>query len=543
MKLIVITGGVISGLGKGIIASSICLLLKNQGYKISPIKIDPYLNIDAGTMRPTEHGETWVTYDGFETDMDIGNYERFTQIEIPKTNSITSGQVYLETIKKERNLEFQGKCVQVTPHIPNEVKLRIKNILKNNKSDFGVIEIGGTVGDYENILFLDAMRQLKLEKNEIIFVHVVYLPIPNNLGEMKTKPAQHSVKELNSLGIQPDFIIARSTKPLDNIRKEKLSLFCNIAKENIISSYDVENIYEIPLLLEKNLIKNILNKFKLKYIKNKNKDWEMFIKNIKKIKKDIKIGIIGKYFDIGDFTLKDSYTSVIEAIKHASWNNNVNPIIEWIDSKELENYSKTNKLLQYNGLIVPGGFGKSGIEGKINAIKFARENNIPYLGLCYGMQLAVIEYARNVCNLKNANSSEINPKSKHKVVHIIEKQKEFLKNKNYGATMRLGNYKAILKNNTIVKKLYNKSKIIERHRHRYEINIKYINILEKKGLIFSGKSENKLLMEFIELKNHPFFVATQAHPEFKSYPLKPAPLFNGFIKASIKNINIGNIKK
>jgi CTP synthase len=536
MKYIVVTGGVISGLGKGIIASSISKSLIDQGLKVSPIKVDPYLNIDAGTMRPTEHGETWVTFDGGETDMDLGNYERFTNLEISKLNSITSGQIFLKVIQKERNLEYDGNCVQVTPHVPDEFKSRLNEIIKKDKSQIAIIEIGGTVGDYENVLFLDSMRQLKLEGNQVIFIHVVYLPIPGNLGEMKTKPAQHSVRELNSLGIQPNFIIARASKPLDDIRIKKLSLFCNVKEEDIISSHDIDCIYKVPLILEKdNLIKKILTKFNLKYKEIKSSKYNNLIKKIDKLKKTVKIGIVGKYFDTGQFSLEDSYISVIEAIKHASWNNNCNAKIEWIDSKKLENKKNINLLNQFEGIIVPGGFGKTGIEGKINAIEYARINNIPYLGLCYGMQLAVIEFARNVCNLKNANSSEINPKSEHKVVHTIESQKEIIKNKNYGASMRLGNYTAILKKNSLIYKLYKKDKIVERHRHRYEINPKYIDLIEQKGMIFSGKSEDGILMEFMELKKHKFFVGTQAHPEFKSKILNPSPLFDGFIKSIIKN--------
>lgn len=539
-KFIAITGGVISGLGKGIVTASIGNILKAQGFSVSPIKIDPYINIDAGTMRPTEHGEVWVTNDGGETDMDLGNYERFMNIEISKRNSITTGQVYLTVIQKERNLEYNGKNVEVTPHIPQEIQKRIEDIAKKDKSNFVLIEVGGTVGDYQSVLFLDALRQMKLEGKDIVFVHVVYLPIPNNLGEMKTKPAQHSVRELNSIGIQPDFLIARAKKPVDDIRKEKLSMFSNVPKERIFSSCDVNNIYAIPCKFEdQGFAKGLLKKFGKKIkLNSEMKKWRTFVEKVSKIKKEVNIGIIGKYFDTGDFSLKDSYASVIESVRHACWNNNVNPKLVWIDSKEFEkNSKKINELKKLQAIIVPGGFGKSGIEGKIKTIKFARENNIPYLGLCYGMQLAVIEYARNVCGMKNANSFEIDPKTKFKVVDILREQKDMMKNKDYGGTMRLGAYPAKLKSGTLIWKLYGKKDTIsERHRHRYEINPKYINILEKNGLVFSGMSPNRMLMEFMELPNHPYFVGTQAHPEFKSRPMRPSPLFDGLIKAAIRNI-------
>lgn len=538
-KFIIVTGGVISGLGKGIITSSIGSILKRQGFNVSPIKIDPYINIDAGTMRPTEHGEVWVTDDGGETDMDLGNYERFMDINVSKENSITTGQVYLTTIQRERNLEFKGSNVEVIPHIPEEVIRRIKKVENKEKPDFIIVEIGGTVGDYQSVLFLEAAKQLNIRGEQVVFVHVVYLPIPNNLGEMKTKPAQHSIRELNYVGIQPDFIIARANQPIDDIRRDKLSMFCNVKKENIISSPNLKNVYAVPCHFEEQgLAKNLLKLFNLKFkIVKKSKEWKKYIQNIEKINKKVNIAIIGKYFNIGDFALEDSYASVIEAIRHASWHNHLNPDITWIDSKDFEtNPEKVKNLKNFDAVIVPGGFGSKGIEGKIKAIKFVRENNIPFLGLCYGMQLAVIEYARNVCNIKNATSHEINPKSKNKVVHLIHEQKEKLKNKDYGGTMRLGSYPALLKKDSLLFKLYKKSKINERHRHRYEINPKFIPLLEEKGILFSGRSPNNLLMEFMELKNHKFFIGTQAHPEFKSKPLKPSPVFDGLIKATQRKI-------
>jgi len=538
-RYIVITGGVLSGLGKGVVTGSIGNILKSQGYSVSAIKIDPYINIDAGTMRPTEHGEVWVTYDGGETDMDLGNYERFMDVEVPKSHSITTGQVYLSVIQKERNLEYDGKCVEVTPHIPLEVRQRIKKVAKNEKSNFVLVEIGGTVGDYQSVLFLDAVRQMKLEGEDVTFVHVVYLPIPKNLGEMKSKPAQHSVRELNSIGIQPDFIVARASRPVDDIRRAKLSLFCNVPKEHIVSSPDIKNIYEVPCLFEENgFAKTLCKKLGFNYKQSiSSKRWKKFMKGVRNSETEVSIGIIGKYFDIGDFALEDSYVSVIESVKHACWHNKVKPKISWIDSKDFEkNPKKVVELNRFDAIIVPGGFGSSGVEGKIEAIRFARENNIPYLGLCYGMQLAVIEFARNVCNMKGANSSEINPKTKYKVVDILDEQIEKMKKKDYGGSMRLGNYPAQLVKGTLVHKLYGKDKVVERHRHRYEINPKYINQIEKKGMVFSGKSPNRMLMEFMELKDHPYFVGTQAHPEFKSRPMRPAPLFDGLINAAKKAV-------
>ncbi|MBR9690647.1 CTP synthase [Candidatus Woesearchaeota archaeon] len=536
-KFVVITGGVLSGLGKGVVTASIGSILKAQGYKVSAVKIDPYINVDAGTMRPTEHGEVFVTEDGGETDQDLGNYERFFDENIFKKHNITTGQVYLNVIQKERNLEYDGKCVEVIPHIPLEVRRRIFKVAKDTKADYVMIEVGGTIGDYQNVLFLEALREMKREYNNMIFVHVAYLPVPGNIGEMKTKPAQHSVRALNASGIQPDIIIARASNMIDKIRREKLSTFCNVKEDAVIGAPDVFNIYEVPLIFEKQgLGKKIVEKFGKKYKKGKLSKWESLIKKTKKLKKTVKIGIVGKYFDIGDFTLEDSYISVIEAIKHASWNNSVNYKIEWIDSKKYEkNKSALKELDKYNGVIVPGGFGYSGVEGKILAIEYVRKKKIPYLGICYGMQLAVVEFARNVCKLEGANTTENEKNVKHPVIDILPEQIEKLKQKKYGATMRLGTYPAKLKRGTKVRKLYkNKGKVDERHRHRYEVNPEYIERLEKKGLVFSGKSPDRSLMEFMELPKHPYFVGAQAHPEFKSRPFRPAPLFDGLIKAAIK---------
>lgn len=532
---IVVTGGVLSGLGKGTVTSSLGKLLQSQGYKVTAIKIDPYINVDAGTMRPTEHGEVFVTDDGGETDQDIGNYERFLDVPILKDSNITTGQVYNTVIQRERNLEFGGKCVEVIPHIPQEVKNRIRGTAKRSNADFVLIEVGGTIGDYQNILFLEALREMKMEKEKVVFVHVSYLPVPGNIGEMKTKPTQHSVRALNSVGIQPDFLVCRASSEVDAVRREKLAMFCNIGPENVISGEDVDTIYAVPIVFQKqNFGKNLLKKFNVHYNESKLDSWKKFVDKIRKLDEEVKIAIIGKYFDIGDFTLEDSYVSVIEAAKHAAWANNVKVKIEWVDSKEFEkDESKLKKLEEMHGVIVPGGFGGSGVEGKILAIKHCRENNIPYLGLCYGMQLAVVEFARHKCSMKGAHTTEIEPDTKYPVIDILPEQKELLKKNQYGATMRLGAYPANLKKDTKVWELYEKKdKVSERHRHRYEVNPEMIEALEKNGMVFSGASPDRKLMEFMELKDHPYFVATQAHPEFKSRPLRPAPLFFGLLRAA-----------
>lgn len=537
LKYIFVIGGVLSGLGKGVVTSSIGKLIQSQGYTVTAVKVDPYINFDAGTMRPTEHGEVWVTYDGGEIDQDLGNYERFLDIKLSKENNITTGKVYYTVIQKERRGGYLGKTVQPIPHVTDEIKDRITEIGIRAKADFVLVEIGGTVGDYENMLFLEAARQLHLESKPVVFAHVTYLPVPSHLGEMKTKPTQHSVRELQRLGITPDFILGRSKKKIDKVRLEKLSVFCNVHPNQVISVPDTENIYEVPLILEEqNFTREILSKFNLKYKKSEELEkWKTFIDSINSFDKEVEIGIVGKYFDTGEFTLKDSYISVIEAVKHASWNNRVRSKITWIDSKSYEkNESKLEELRKFSAIIVPGGFGNSGIEGKISAIRFARENKIPYLGLCYGMQLAVIEYARNICGF-DANTTEVCKESKCPVIDILPEQIEKIRKSNYGATMRLGSWPAKLKENTLIASLYSELDIEEIHRHRYEVNPNYVSKLEEQGIIFSGKSPDRVLMEFLELPNHPYFVATQAHPEFNSRPMKPAPLFDGLIKAAIKN--------
>jgi len=536
VNYIIVTGGVISGLGKGITTASIGKILQLHGYKVTAMKIDPYMNCDAGTLRPTEHGEVWVTEDGGEIDQDLGHYERFLDINIPKYHNITTGQVYGAVIEKERQGKYLGKTVQPIPHVTDEIKERIRRPAKENKIDFVLIEIGGTVGDYENVLFLEAVRQMKLEGERVIYVHVTYVPVLETLGEAKTKPTQHSVKLLREIGIQADFIVARSEDPLDAPRRQKIAMFCNVHQDDVISDSNIDNVYAVPLLFEEqNLCQKILHKLHLRRDNNEMKTWKTFISKIRKLDKKVTIGIVGKYFDIGSFQLSDSYISVIEAVKHAAWQNNRVPEIKWIDSKLFEkNPKKLSTLDELDGIIVPGGFGLSGIEGKISTIRYARENKIPYLGLCLGMQLAVVEYARNVFGLKNANSTEVNKKTPFPVIDFIPDQVKIVRESRYGATMRLGAYPAILTKGTLVNKLYNSEKVEERHRHRYEVNPEYVNKLEKKDLVFSGRSPDDVLMEFMELKGHPYFVGTQAHPEFKSRPMNPAPMFDGLIKASIK---------
>jgi len=536
-KYIFVMGGVMSGVGKGVTTSSIGAIMKGRGYNVTALKIDPYVNVDAGTMNPAEHGEVFVLNDGDETDQDIGNYERFIGITLSRDNYMTTGRVYESVIHRERNLEYGGKCVQVVPHIPLEVIDRIIRASNKAKADITVVEIGGTVGEYENILFLEAIRLMKIKyPDDILTVMVSYVPMPNKIGEMKTKPTQHAVRTVNGAGIQPDIIIARSEIPMDAKRKEKISLFCNVSEECVISAPDVETVYEVPLNFERdNLSRIILKKLGLKPKSTDLKEWRTLVEKIKNVNEKVKIGIVGKYFGTGDFVLSDAYISVIEAIKHASYKAEVKAEIDWINSEIFEKEpKKIENLKEYHGIIVPGGFGSRGIEGKISTIKFCRENKIPYFGLCYGMQLMIVEFARNILKLKDAHTTEIDRKTKNPVIDIMLEQKKNLKDNNYGATMRLGAYPANLKKGTIAHKAYGKEKISERHRHRWEVNPRYINKIEKAGLVFSGKSPNRKLMEIAELpkSEHPFFLGTQFHPEFKSSPFESHPLFYEFIKAA-----------
>ncbi|MFH1636901.1 MAG: CTP synthase [Candidatus Woesearchaeota archaeon] len=565
-KFIVVAGGVMSGVGKGVTTASIGKILQEYGYTATAVKIDPYINCDAGTLRPTEHGEVWVTDDGGEIDQDLGNYERFLGIGIPKKNNLTTGQVYGKIIEDERAGRYLGKTVQFIPHVPDEIKKRIKKASEG--FDFCLIEIGGTIGDYENIPFLFAMKSMERElgKDDVVYVLITYLPIPSHIEEMKTKPTQQAIRLLTEHGIIPDFIVCRAKKALDEVRKRKIETYANVKSDYVISEPDIDTIYRIPLDLEKeNLGLKILKEFKLKpKAKPDWKKWKNLVEAIVGSKKEVKVAIVGKYVNIGDYQLIDSYISINEALKHAGANLDVKVKIVWIDSKQFEKHPEEVKVLKdCNGLIVPGGFGSSGVEGKIKAIKFARENNIPFLGLCYGMQLAVIEFARNVCGMEDANTSEVDEKTKHPVIDILTAQKKLMEESKYGGTMRLGAYAAMLKDGSQVLELYKerleedseavkklknckeelfrlgilekgKKTVLERHRHRYEVNPKFIPELENKGLVFSGyhiREDKTKLMEFIELPEHKFFMATQAHPEFKSTLTKPAPLFYGFLKA------------
>ena len=547
-KYIFVAGGVMSGIGKGVATASIGKILKSKGFKVTAVKIDPYVNVDAGTMNPVEHGEVFVTDDGVECDQDVGNYERFLDENLYTENYITTGRVYQAVINRERNLEYGGRCVEVVPDIPNEAISRIKKAAKKNKADFILIEIGGTVGEYQNMLFLEAARMMRLKEPEnVLFILVSYLPIPETIGEMKTKPTQTAVKSLNEAGIQPDIILGRARVPLDEARKRKISIFCNVQKEDVISAPDIESIYEVPINFEKeNLGNRILKKFGLRARKPNLIDWKDLVKTIKTAKKKVKIGMVGKYFETGDFTLMDSYISIIEAIKHASWFFKRKPEIYWLSA---EKYEKSPRLLKelrnYDGIIVPGGFGSRGVEGKIKAIEFCRQKKIPYLGLCFGMQLAVVEFARNVCKMKDANTAEIVKHCKYPVIDVMPEQKFLLKEKKYGGTMRLGVYPCLVKKGTISHSVYLKSRwgrqnkkgdilVQERHRHRYELNNEFRKNLEQKGLVMAGINPEKDLVEIVEISRHPFFIATQFHPEFKSRPLRPHPLFREFIRASIK---------
>ncbi len=552
-KYIFVVGGVISGVGKGITASSIAKILQDRGHTVTSIKIDPYVNVDAGTMNPTEHGEVFVLDDGYETDQDMGNYERFLNTTLPNDNYMTTGRVYQEVIEKERSMYYKGNCVQVVPHVPMEVIRRIKTAQKKAHAEVVVVEIGGTVGEYENILFLEAARMMKIETpNDVACVVVSYLPIPSTVGEMKTKPTQHAVRTLQSSGLWPDMIIARSAVPLDIKRKEKLAFFCNIIPSRIISAPDVKSIYEVPINFEKEKIGDMVceivgltskvSESAKKKGEEEKKAWELFVKRANTATDEVNIAIVGKYFDTGDFVLSDAYISVIEAIKHAAYALNKKPVITWVNSGDFEGEEKSKgdiakklkTLSNYDGVIVPGGFGSRGIKGKLEAIRYARENKIPYLGLCYGMQLAVIEFANHVAGIKGATSKELDDKAEHQVITIMESQKEMLKDAKYGGSMRLGAYKAKLKKGSLIAGLYGALEVSERHRHRYEVNNEYVKTLEEKGLVFSGTSPDGHLMEFVELPKqvHPFFVGTQAHPEFKSHPSAPHPLFTGFIKAA-----------
>lgn len=538
-KYIFVMGGVMSGIGKGVTTASIGKLLQARGFKVNLIKIDPYLNIDAGTMNPTEHGEAFVLKSGLECDQDMGNYERFMGCDLLSDDYMTSGMVYREVIEKERQLAYHGNCVEAIPHIVDEVLGRIQRSAQLHQSEVSVLEVGGTVGDYQNIIFIEAARILKLRHPEdVLFVFVSYLPIPPKIGEMKTKPTQNAIRLLNSYGIQPDIVLGRSEQPMDEKRRDKIAEFCNIRKDSVLSAPDVESIYDIPINFSRmKLDRLICRRLGLPDRPSNFKQWEKWVELTHQAKTPLKIALVGKYFNSGDFVLSDVYISVIEAIKFSAYHLKHRPIIDWLSSQDFENKKQSlKKLDEYDAVIIPGGFGGRGTTGKIEAIQYVRQHGIPFLGICYGMQLAVIEFARNVLKLSAADSTEITPKSPDPVIDIILEQKEKLQQGNYGGTMRLGAYPAQIKRGTIARQAYQAELIEERHRHRFEVNPDYVEQLESGGLIFSGRSPDGHLMEICELPRsvHPFFIGTQFHPEFQARPLEPHPLFTALLKAAIK---------
>ncbi len=528
-KYIFVTGGVISSLGKGITCASIGKILESRGIKVTLMKLDPYINVDPGTMNPYQHGEVYVTEDGAETDLDLGHYERFTNAEMTKFNNATSGSVYNSVILRERRGDYLGKTIQVIPHITNEIKDRIRKVADTSGAEVILVEIGGTVGDIESLPFLEAVRQFKLDIGEgnVLYVHLTLVPYIKCAEEIKTKPTQHSVGTLREIGIQPDILICRTEKPLSGEIKEKISLFCNVAKESVIEAIDVDTIYRLPLVFKSQVLDEIiLSHFKLIRKSSDLKDWEkMVVDKTINPKKEVKIALVGKYI-----ALQDAYKSIYESLVHAGIHNDAKVHIKKVDSEDIEEKGVECMLTDVCGVLVPGGFGARGIEGKIKAIQYARKNKIPFFGLCLGMQCAVIEFARHVCALKGANSTEFNIKTKYPVISLLAQQRNI---KDLGGTMRLGSYPCKIKKRTLAYSVYSQDLIHERHRHRYEFNNKYRSVLEKKGMIFSGIYAKKDLVEIVELKDHPFFIAVQFHPEFKSKPDKAHPLFRDFIKAAV----------
>ncbi|MDD5165037.1 MAG: CTP synthase [Candidatus Pacebacteria bacterium] len=541
-KYIFVIGGVMSGVGKGIATSSIGTVLSAKGLRINLVKVDPYLNVDAGTMNPTEHGEVFVLNNGLETDQDMGNYERFLNRDASDYDYMTSGMIYKDVIEKERALKYGGKCVEAIPHIRDEIVHRFEHAALLNKSDISIVEIGGTIGDYQNVMFIEAARMLKMKRPaDVVFIMVSYLPTPGKLGEMKSRPTQNAARQLASYGVNADFIIARAETPLDYRRKEKIAVSCNIPTEHVISAPDIESIYDVPVNFEKDRLAEILmNSLSLpaRALGPSFTEWKKFAKGIKNFTEHpLNIAIVGKYFNTGDFVLTDAYISVLEAIKFSGYAAKVKPVIHTVNSRDFEGKKPDYSVLdQFDGIIVPGGFGESGIEGKLNVIRYCRENMIPYFGLCYGMQLMTIEYARNVLGLVGAHTAEIDPKAKHLIIDIMPDQKKKIAEGDYGGSMRLGRYPAKLVQGSVAHTAYGTDKIEERHRHRYEVNPEYIQQIEDAGLVFSGKSPDGTLMEIAELprKQHPFFLGTQFHPEFLARPLAPHPLFTEFMKAAKK---------
>ncbi len=527
VKFVFVTGGVVSSLGKGITAASLGLLLKQRGYSVTIQKFDPYINVDPGTMSPFQHGEVYVTDDGAETDLDLGHYERFLAVDMSKANNTTTGQVYHEVISKERKGDYLGATVQVIPHITDEIKRRMKLLAKSNKYDIIITEIGGTVGDIESLPFMEAMRQLMVEmgRKNAINIHVTLVPYIKSAGELKTKPTQHSVKALLELGIQPNILVCRSEVELSKEIRNKIGLFCNVEPDSVISAYDCPTIYEVPLNLhEQNFDRLVLKKLKLPDITAHLENWQSFVENIKNPSGEVNIAICGKYTDY-----LDAYKSITESFIHAGAENDVKVNLKYISAEDFTKRKPENLLKGMHGVLVPGGFGERGIEGKLVAIQYVRENKIPFLGICLGLQCAVIEFSRNVLGIKKANSSEF-VKNQYSVIHIMPDQKKI---KEKGGTMRLGAYPCVVKKGTKAKTAYKKEKISERHRHRYEVNNKYRDDLEKKGMLISGTSPDEYLVEMIEIQDHPWFVACQFHPELKSRATNAHPLFREFVKASV----------
>ncbi len=525
MKYIFVTGGVMSGLGKGITCASIGRLLVDMGYKVVPIKIDPYINIDAGTMNPFQHGEVYVLKDGTEVDLDLGHYERFMGVELTGDHNITTGKIYKNVIEKERKGEYLGQTVQIIPHVTDEIKSWIRRVAEQSGADICLVEVGGTVGDIEGMPFLEAIRQMKneLRHEDFMLVHVTLIPLDAG-GEQKTKPTQHSVKELRSMGLQPDAIVGRCVEKLKPETKRKISLFCDVPVEAVISNENVEDIYEVPLKFrEEKFDEYIIKRLKLEK-RPYNKEWEEMVKKLKSLNENVTIAIVGKYTHV-----RDSYISIVEALKHGGIVAGCKVRVKWIESEELEN--KENVEIEADGILVPGGFGRRGTEGKIRAIEYARENNVPFLGICFGFQLAVIEFARNVIGWEDANSGEFASEG-HLVIDLLPEQKSI---KELGGTMRLGEIEVTVVKDTLAYKLYGREKVYERHRHRYEVNPMYVDDLKRHGLVISGHSDGGRRVEIIEYPKNDFFIGTQFHPEFKSRPYSPSPIFVGFVKASLEN--------
>ena len=526
-KFVFVTGGVVSSIGKGIVAASLGRLLKSKGYSVSILKLDPYLNVDPGTMSPFQHGEVFVTEDGAETDLDLGHYERFTDTAMSRLNSVTTGSIYQAVINKERRGDYDGRTVQVIPHITREIRERIKRVADNSGADVVISEIGGTVGDIESLPFLEAIREFKgdVKRNDVVYVHVTLLPYIGTSGEIKTKPTQHSVKELRSIGIQPDILVCRSDRPINDDLKNKIGGFCGVNSDAVIASLDADSIYSVPLALkDEGLCKEVLDCLDLNDHESDLKDWERLVHKLRNPGPSVKVALVGKYVQ-----LNDAYLSVVEALRHACISQDASLDLHWINAENIESEGAEKLLQGMDAIVVPGGFGNRGVKGKIAAIRWAREQRVPFLGLCLGMQCAVIEWARNLAGLEDASSAELNPNSKHPVIHLLPEQQDVV---DLGGTMRLGVYPCRLQTNTTGQSLYNEEVVYERHRHRYEFNNSYRTLLMESGYVISGTSPDGRLVELIELKNHPFFIACQYHPEFLSRPGKPHPLFGGLIQAA-----------